>query len=131
MHRPKYYFGENDLKEADMSDCVFCKIVTGEIPSSQVYEDDQVIAFRDINPAAPVHILIIPKSHIPSLNDLSDKDELLMGHLLTTAKKIAEQEGVAQSGYRLIINTGPDGRQEVFHIHLHLLGGHVMRHPMG
>jgi histidine triad (HIT) family protein len=114
-----------------VSDCIFCKIVTGEIPSNQIYNDDQVIAFRDINPAAPVHILIIPKSHIPSLNDLSDNDELLMGHLLTTAKKIADQEGIAQSGYRLIINTGPDGRQEVFHIHLHLLGGQVMRHPMG
>lgn len=114
-----------------MSDCIFCKVVTGEIPSTQVYDDDQVIAFRDINPVAPVHILIIPKSHIPSVNDLSDNDELLMGHLLNTAKKIAEQEGIAQSGYRLIINNGPDGRQEVLHIHLHLLGGQVMRHPMG
>jgi histidine triad (HIT) family protein len=114
-----------------MSDCVFCKIVTGEITSTQVYDDDQVIAFRDINPVAPVHVLIIPKSHIPSVNDLSDNDELLMGHLLNIAKKIAEQEGIAQSGYRLIINTGPDGRQDVFHIHLHLLGGQVMRHPMG
>ena len=114
-----------------MSDCIFCKIVTGEIPSTQIYDDDQVIAFRDINPVATVHVLIVPKSHIPSVNDLSDNDELLMGHLLITAKKIAEQEGIAQSGYRLIINTGPDGRQEVFHIHLHLLGGQVMRHPMG
>ena len=114
-----------------MSDCIFCTVVTGEIPSTQVYDDDQVIAFRDINPVAPVHILIIPKSHIPSVNDLSDNDELLMGHLLNTAKKIAEQEGIAQSGYRLIINNGPDGRQEVLHIHLHLLGGQVMRHPMG
>ena len=114
-----------------MSDCIFCKIVTGEIPSSQVYNDDQVIAFRDINPVAPIHILIIPKRHMPSVNDLSENDELLMGHLLVTAKKIAEQEGIAQSGYRLIINTGPDGRQEVFHLHLHLLGGQSMRHPMG
>jgi histidine triad (HIT) family protein len=122
---------ENDLTEAEMSDCIFCKIVTGEIPSTQVYEDDQVIAFRDINPVAPVHVLIIPKSHIPSVNDLSDNDELLMGHLLTTAKKISEQEGISQSGYRLIINTGPDGRQDVFHLHLHLMGGQVMRHPMG
>ena len=114
-----------------MSDCIFCKIVTGEIPSTKVYEDDQVIAFRDINPVAPVHVLIIPKSHIPTVNDLSDNDELLMGHLLITAKRIAEQEGIAQSGYRLIINTGPDSRQDVFHIHLHLLGGQVMKHPMG
>ena len=114
-----------------MGDCVFCKIVAGEIPSTQVYDDDKVIAFRDINPVTPVHVLIVPKRHIPSVNALSDNDELLMGHLLTTAKKIAEQEGIDQSGYRLIINTGPDGRQDVFHIHLHLLGGQVMRHPMG
>ena len=114
-----------------MRDCVFCKIVNGDIPSTQVYEDERVIAFRDINPVAPVHVLIIPKSHIPSVNDLSANDELLMGHLLTTAKKIAEQEGITQSGYRLIINTGPDGRQEVLHIHLHLIGGQMMRHPMG
>ena len=114
-----------------MSDCVFCKIVKGDIPSTQVYEDERVFAFRDINPVAPVHVLIIPKSHIPSVNDLSANDELLMGHLLTTAKKIAEQEGITLSGYRLIINTGPDSRQEVLHIHLHLIGGQMMRHPMG
>ena len=114
-----------------MSDCLFCKIVAGEIPSTQVYNDDLVIAFRDINPMAPTHVLIIPRNHIPSVNDLSENDELLMCHMLLTAKKIAEQEGIAQSGYRLIINTGPDGRQEVFHMHLHLLGGQVMRHPMG
>ena len=114
-----------------MSDCIFCKIVTGEIPSTQIYNDDLVIAFRDINPVAPTHVLVVPKNHIPSVNDLSDNDELLMGHLITTAKKIAEKEGIAQSGYRLIINTGPDGRQEVFHIHVHLLGGQMMRHPMG
>jgi histidine triad (HIT) family protein len=121
----------NDPMEADMSDCIFCKIVTGEIPSIQIYNDDLVIAFRDINPVAPTHVLIVPKNHIPSVNDLSDNDELLMGHLITTAKKIAEQEGIAQSGYRLIINSGPDGRQEVFHLHVHLLGGQMMRHPMG
>ena len=114
-----------------MGDCLFCKIVAGDIPSTQVYNDDLVIAFRDINPVAPTHVLIIPRNHIPSVNDLSENDELLMGHMLLTAKKIAEQEGIAQSGYRLIINTGPDGRQEVFHMHLHLLGGQVMRHPMG
>ena len=114
-----------------MTDCVFCKIVKGDIPSTQVYEDERVFAFRDINPVAPVHVLIIPKSHIPSVNDFSADDELLMGHLLTTAKKIAEQEGISQSGYRLIINTGPDGGQEVLHIHLHLIGGQKMRHPMG
>ena len=114
-----------------MSDCIFCKIIAGEIPSTQVYHDDLVTAFRDINPVKPTHILIIPNRHIPSLNDLSNNDGLLMGHLITTAKKIAEEEGISKSGYRLIMNTGPDGRQEVFHIHLHLLGGQKMSHPMG
>lgn len=114
-----------------MDDCIFCKIIAGEIPSTGVYRDDLVTAFRDINPAAPTHVLIIPNQHIPTVNDLTAGDEQLMGHLFTAARKIAEQEGVAESGYRLIMNTGPDGRQEVFHIHLHLLGGQKMRHPMG
>lgn len=112
-------------------DCIFCKIVAGEIPSTQVYTDDQVTAFRDINPAAPTHVLIIPKRHIASINDLSAEDEPLVGHLFTVAKQIAIQEGIDASGYRLIINTGPDGGQVVFHLHLHLLGGQRMRHPMG
>ena len=114
-----------------MSDCVFCKIISGEIPSTQVYKDDLVTAFRDINPAKPTHILIIPNRHIPTVNDLTGDDERLMGHLIISAKEIAEREGIAESGYRLIMNTGPDGRQEVFHIHLHLLGGQKMSHPMG
>jgi histidine triad (HIT) family protein len=114
-----------------MSECIFCKIIAGEIPSTQVYRDEQVIAFRDINPVSPTHVLIIPNKHIASVNELKSDDEQLMGHLFTVAKEIAVQEGVAESGYRLIINTGPDGGQEVFHIHLHLLGGQRMRHPMG
>jgi histidine triad (HIT) family protein len=114
-----------------MSDCIFCKIIAGEIPSTQVYNDEVVTAFRDINPAAPTHILIITNRHIASVNDLTIDDEQVMGHLFTAAKQIAEQEGIAESGYRLIMNTGPDGRQEVLHIHLHLLGGQKMRHPMG
>ena len=114
-----------------MSDCIFCKIIAGEIPSTQVFSDERVTAFRDINPAAPTHVLIIPNRHIASVNDLNPEDESLVGHLFTAAKQIAAQEGVAESGYRLIINTGPDGGQEVFHIHLHLLGGQRMRHPMG
>ena len=114
-----------------MNDCIFCKIISGEIPSTQVYKDEFVTAFRDINPAAPTHVLIIPNRHIPSVNDITVDDEQVMGHLFMAAKTIAEQEGVAESGYRLIVNTGPDGRQEVFHIHLHLLGGYKMRHPMG
>jgi len=114
-----------------MRDCIFCKIIAGEIPSTQVYQDEQVTAFRDINPAAPTHVLIIPNRHIASVNDLSVDDEQLIGHLFTVAKQIAKREGVAESGNRLIVNTGPDGGQEVFHIHLHLLGGQRMRHPMG
>jgi histidine triad (HIT) family protein len=114
-----------------MSDCIFCKIVDGEIPSTQVYDDKIVMAFRDINPVAPTHVLIIPKEHISSVNEITIEDEPVMGHLFTVAKQIARQEGIADSGYRLILNTGPDGGQEVFHIHLHLLGGHKMRYPMG
>lgn len=114
-----------------MSDCIFCKIIAGEIPSTQVYSDDLVTAFRDINPVSPTHVLIVPNQHIASVNELTSDDEQVMGHLFTTAKQIAAQEGIAKSGYRLIINTGPDGGQEVFHIHLHLLGGKRMRYPMG
>lgn len=113
------------------TDCIFCKIVAGEIPSTQVYRDEQVTAFRDINPAAPVHVLIVPNRHIASVNDLTAEDEPLIGHLFSVAKQIAAEEGIAESGYRLIINTGPDGGQVVFHLHLHLLGGHRMKHPMG
>jgi histidine triad (HIT) family protein len=112
-------------------DCLFCKIVAGEIPGEKVYEDQRVTAFRDINPVAPTHILIVPNKHIASVNELTADDEALVGHLFTTAKELAQQEGIAESGYRLIINTGPDGGQEVYHLHLHLIGGHKMRHPMG
>jgi histidine triad (HIT) family protein len=110
-----------------MTDCIFCKIVAGEIPSTKVYQDDTVTAFRDINPVAPTHILIIPNKHIPSVNDLTPEDEATMGYLYTIAQKIAADEGVAESGYRLTINTGPDGGQVVFHLHLHLLGGRKLR----
>jgi histidine triad (HIT) family protein len=112
-------------------DCLFCKIVAGEVSSEKVYEDQRVTAFRDINPVAPTHILIVPNKHIASVNELTADDEALVGHLFTTAKELAQQEGIAESGYRLIINTGPDGGQEVYHLHLHLIGGHKMRHPMG
>jgi histidine triad (HIT) family protein len=115
----------------NQTDCIFCKIVAGEIPSSQVYADDLVTAFRDINPSAPTHVLIVPNRHIASVNDLKTEDESLVGHLFTIAQQIAAQEGIDASGYRLIINSGPDGGQEVFHLHLHLLGGQRMRYPMG
>jgi histidine triad (HIT) family protein len=106
-----------------MTDCIFCKIIAGEIPSTQVYADARVTAFRDINPVAPTHILIIPNQHIPSINDLAPENEATMGYLFSIAKKIAAQEGLAESGYRLTINTGPDGGQVVYHLHLHLMGG--------
>jgi len=114
-----------------MTDCIFCKIIAGDIPSEKVYSDDLVTAFRDINPAASTHILIIPNRHIASINELTPEDEQLVGHLFSIAKTLAVKEGIAESGYRLIINTGPDGGQEVFHLHLHLLGGSRMRYPMG
>ena len=110
-----------------MTECIFCKIIAGEIPSTQVYADQLVTAFRDINPVAPTHILIIPNQHIPSVNDLATDNEAMMGYLFTIAKKIAAQEGLAETGYRLTINTGPDGGQVVYHLHLHLLGGHKLR----
>ena len=114
-----------------MDNCLFCKIIKGEIPSTVVYKDEQVTAFRDINPAAPIHVLVVPKKHIADVNDIVEGDEMLMGHLLRMAKSIAEKEGIAESGYRLIINTGRDSHQEVDHLHLHILGGHSMKHPMG
>jgi len=112
-------------------DCIFCKIVTGEIPSTRVYQDELVTAFRDIHPAAPTHILIVPNKHLASTNELEMQDEAMVGHLFSVARKLAEQEKIQDSGYRLIINTGPDAGQVVFHLHLHLLGGQHMRHPMG
>jgi len=106
-----------------MEDCIFCKIINKEIPSTIVYEDDEVLAFRDINPAAPVHILIIPKKHISSLNELQENDELLVGKIYTVINKIAKKEGVSEKGFRVIVNCGEDGGQEVKHLHFHLLGG--------
>lgn len=112
-------------------DCIFCKIAAGQIPSTKVYEDDQILAFRDIHPVAPVHVLVIPKKHIASINEVQPEDEPLMGRLFTVAKQVAEEAGIAQSGYRSIINTGPDSGQEVLHLHWHVIGGQRMRHPMG
>jgi histidine triad (HIT) family protein len=110
-----------------MSDCIFCKIIKGDIPSTNVYKDEQVTAFRDINPVAPTHILIVPNKHIDSVNMMIVDDEPLMGHLYTVAKQLAAQEGIAEGGYRLIVNTGAEAGQTVFHIHLHLLGGRQLR----
>ena len=112
-----------------MSDCLFCKMASGEIKPDIVYQDEKVLAFRDINPQAPVHILIIPKKHVKTLNDLDDS--VLAGHLLKTAIELAQQEGLAEDGYRTVFNCNEDGGQEVFHLHLHLLGGRQMSWPPG
>ncbi len=109
-----------------MPSCVFCNIISGKSPEEILYQDDLVTAFRDIHPVAPTHILIAPNQHIPSVNDLTIQDETLVGHMFTIARKLAVEEGVDQSGYRLIVNTGPDARQAVFHIHLHIIGGKRM-----
>jgi histidine triad (HIT) family protein len=114
-----------------MSDCIFCDIIAGEAPARIVYVDEHAIAFHDRAPRAPVHILIVPIDHIESLNGLDLEHEALAGHLLLVARKVAEQEGIAQSGYRLIVNTGRAAGQVVYHLHVHLLGGGPMRHPMG
>lgn len=111
--------------------CIFCRVVSNEIKAEIVYRDEQVTAFRDIHPVAPTHILIVPNRHIESVNVLESTDEQLMGHLVTTAGMLAKKEGVEKGGYRLITNTGEDGGQTVFHIHLHLIGGQRMRYPMG
>ncbi len=114
-----------------MSDCLFCKIVSGEIPSEIVYQDDQVTVLKDIKPAAPVHLLVIPNIHIPSVQAMKEEQIDLFGRLFLTAKKAARNAGIGDSGYRLIVNNGPDAHQEVFHVHMHLLGGGEMKHPMG
>ncbi|MFQ5408803.1 MAG: HIT domain-containing protein [Anaerolineales bacterium] len=111
------------------ADCIFCKIVAGEIPGDFVLRNDRVSAFRDINAAAPTHVLIVPNEHIGTLNDLTDPETAAA--LLAAAREIAAAEGVSASGYRLIANNGPDGRQEVPHLHFHLLGGRRMKYPVG
>lgn len=110
---------------------LFGKIIDGEIPADKVYEDDQVLAFRDVNPQAPTHILIIPKKPIPTINDLEEGDAELAGKLILTAKRIAAEEGIAGDGYRLVFNCNEGAGQSVFHIHLHLLGGRPLSWPPG
>ena len=106
-----------------MNDCIFCRIIKKEIPSNIVYEDDEILAFRDINPLAPVHILVIPKKHISSLVDLKQEDELVIGKIYTIINKIAKEEGIYEKGFRVVVNCGEDGGQEVKHLHFHILGG--------
>ena len=114
-----------------MADCLFCKIIKREIPGSLVYEDDRVLAFNDINPQAPTHVLVIPKQHIESLNDLSGRDDQLVGELVRRAAAIAKERGISAGGFRTVFNTNRDAGQTVFHVHLHLLGGRDMTWPPG
>ncbi len=104
-------------------DCIFCQIAAGKVPSEILYQDEEVIAFRDINPQAPVHLLIIPRKHIPSLTRLTDADSPLIGHMIAIANQLAKDEGISERGYRLVINCGDEGGQLVPHLHMHLLGG--------
>ena len=112
-------------------DCVFCQIVAGKIPSDILYQDDEVVAFRDINPMTPIHLLIIPKRHIPSLAHVSEAETPLIGHMAKIANRLAREEGIAESGYRVVINCGEQGGQVVPHLHMHLLGGQNLLVKLG
>jgi histidine triad (HIT) family protein len=112
-------------------DCIFCKIVAGAIPATKIFEDERAVAFRDLNPQAPTHALVIPRAHVASLNEASETDAALLGHLLLVAGRVARDEGHADGGYRTVINTGADAGQTVFHLHLHVLGGRRLTWPPG
>jgi len=115
----------------DHSNCLFCKILSGDIPADIVYESDTAIAFRDINPQAPTHLLIIPRKHIATINDIAEEDEALVGSLYSAAREIAAAEGIADDGFRAVMNCNEGAGQTVFHIHLHLLGGRPLTWPPG
>jgi len=112
-------------------DCLFCKIAQQQIPANIIYQDEQIVAFRDISPQAPVHALVIPRRHITTLNDLQPADADLLGQMILTAQRIAAQDNIAESGFRLAMNCNRDGGQTVYHIHLHVLGGRAMHWPPG
>jgi len=112
-------------------DCIFCKVVEKKIPAKLVYEDDEVLAFHDINPQAPVHMLVIPKKHVSTLNDLQPEDQALAGKLLLTAQKLAHEQGFADAGFRVVMNCNEHGGQTVYHIHMHVLAGRHMSWPPG
>jgi histidine triad (HIT) family protein len=114
-----------------MQDCIFCKIVRGEIPAKKVFETDEVLAFDDINPVAPVHVVVVPKRHIATLNDAADGDAQTLGRLLLAAKSVAAAKGLAQGGYRAVVNTMAGAGQVVFHVHIHVFGGRALRWPPG
>jgi len=111
--------------------CLFCKIVAGEIPARMVKENEHVLAFHDVNPVAPTHVLVIPRKHITSVHDANPDDQAMLGSLMLTAKEVAETLGLGADGYRLVINTGKNGGQSVFHLHLHVIGGRPMAWPPG
>jgi histidine triad (HIT) family protein len=112
-------------------DCIFCKIANGEVPTSLVYEDDEILAFRDINPVAPTHILVVPRRHIAALTDLTDTDLPMMGRTVKVANDLARREGIAEKGYRLVMNCGREGTQLVQHLHMHLIGGRQLSGRIG
>ena len=114
-----------------MEDCLFCKIAAGEMDTDFVYHDDKVVVFEDINPQAPVHLLIVPKKHIPDLNSLEEKENEMIGHIYQVAKKLCSDNNIDESGYRLVSNCGDHGGQSVYHIHFHLLGGRQLQWPPG
>ena len=114
-----------------MSECLFCKIRQGEIPADIIFENDDVLAFNDVNPQAPVHLLIIPKKHISTVNDMTDDDQLIMGKLFSAARAIAKQKGVSDDGYRLVVNCNEKAGQTVFHIHMHMLADRALTWPPG
>lgn len=114
-----------------MKDCLFCKIIAKEIPAKIIHEDDNVLAFEDVNPQAPVHVLFIPKKHISTALDIQESDDLLIGHMFRAATRIAKEKGIAERGFRLVMNTNAESGQSVYHIHLHLLAGRQMHWPPG
>lgn len=114
-----------------MADCLFCKVVAGEVPSTVVFQNDHVVAFKDITPRAPTHVLIVPRRHIATLNELAPGDDALVGEMVRASAAIAKEQGVAERGYRTVFNCNADAGQTVFHIHLHLLGGRPMTWPPG
>jgi histidine triad (HIT) family protein len=114
-----------------VTDCLFCRLIAGEIPANIVHQNDHVVAFKDITPQAPTHVLVVPRRHIASLNDLSPADDALMGEMIRTAANIAQEEGHADRGYRTVFNCNADAGQTVFHVHLHLLGGRKLTWPPG
>ena len=116
---------------ATREDCIFCKIVAGEIPAKTIYEDELSVAFRDINPQAPTHALVIPRAHVASLSEAGEAEEAMLGHLLRVAARVAADEGHAETGFRIVINNGAGAGQSVFHLHLHVLGGRPLKWPPG